>query len=112
MSFLRTLVRHLLNATPSHRLEIDRRRERNQSFICADVGSRFLAPDVLFASRERQHKTAPAILVVSFADQSSGNLSRVFVARREQANVWATVRQRHAKRLTFGDDDVCAASAG
>src|SRR6266403_1451804 len=65
---------------------------------------------MLFAGCERQHKAASSILVVGFADQSARNLSRKFIARGKQTDVWTTVRQRYAERLTFSDNDVCAAS--
>ena len=51
MGLMRALMGNLLNPTTTHRLEIDRRRQRNQSFVRADVRGRLLAPDVLFAGR-------------------------------------------------------------
>ena len=112
MSFLRALQRDFLDAARSHRFQINRRGQRNQSFIRANIRSRFLSTNMLFARGERQHKTASSFLIVSFANQTAGNLSRVFVARREQPNVWSTERQRDTERLAFSHDDVGAARAG
>ena len=67
---------------------------------------------MLFACRQRQNKTTPALLVVSFADQTARNLSRIFVASSEQSDIRATERKRYSKRLSFSDDNVSTASAG
>src|SRR5206468_8867083 len=61
---------------------------------------------------QRQHETPSPFLIVPFANQTPGDLPRVLVARGEQADVWPTKRQRHAERLTFGDDNVSTAGAG
>src|SRR5437762_11701703 len=74
MSFLRALLRGLLHATTPHRFEIDRRGQSDQSFIRADIRSRFLTANVLFTRCQRQHESATALLVVSFADKASRNL--------------------------------------
>src|SRR5437763_14118663 len=104
-------MRNFLNATTAHRLEIDRRRQRNLSFVRADIRGRFFTPYVLLARSQCQNKTPSSLFIVSFADQASGNLSRIFVTSGEQADVWTTIGQRHAEGLTFRDDNVRAASA-
>src|ERR1043165_600361 len=111
-SFLCALIGCFLHTATSHRLEIHSGCERDQSFIRADVRRGFLTTNVLFARGEREHKSAPAFLVVSFTDESPGNLACVFFTRREQADVRTTERERHAKRLPLCDDDVCATRAG
>ncbi len=109
---LSTLLRHFLHSASAHRFQIDSRGERNQSFVSADVRSRFFAANVLFARRECQHETSASFFVVSFADEPAGNLSRVLFPRRKQTDIWTTKRQRHSKRLSFSDDDVGAARPG
>src|SRR5438477_12188661 len=109
MSLLRALARGFPYTATSHRLQIDRRRQRDQSFIRANVRRRFLAANVLLARRQRQHKTAPALLVGSFANQTAGNLARILVPRGEQSDVGAAERKWHAKRLSLSDHDVRAA---
>ena len=66
---------------------------------------------MLLARRESQNKTAPSLLVISFADQTSGNLARIFLARGKQADIRPTKRKWHTKRLTFSDDNVRATRA-
>ena len=87
MSFLRALTRHFLYSAAAHRFEIDRCGQCNQTFVRTNVGRGFLAPNVLFAGGQRQNKTAPALFVVSFANQTAGNLPRVLIARRKQPYV-------------------------
>src|SRR5439155_5104162 len=111
MSLLRALLRGLLHATTAHCFEIDGRCQRDQSFVRADIRSRFLTTNVLFAGRQRQHESSTALLVVSFADQTSRNLPRIFITRGEQSDVGSAKRNRHAKRLSFGHNNVGAASA-
>src|ERR1043166_9821495 len=111
MSFLGALLRGFLHAAATHCFQVDCRRQRNQSFVCADIGSGFLAPNVLFARRHRREETTTALLVESFSDQTPRNLSRVFFARREQSHVRSAKRNGHTERLTFGHDNISAASA-
>src|SRR5205823_13954942 len=99
MSFLRAWVRSLLHAATPHCFEINRRRQRNQTFVRADVRSSFLAANVLLARRQSQDETAPALLVVSFANQAAGNLSCVLIASRKQTDIRSAEGKRHAERL-------------
>src|SRR6185503_3664954 len=65
---------------------------------------------MLLARGEREHETTASLFVVSLADKPPGNLARVLLARRKEPHVWTTKRQWYAKRLSFSDDDVSAAS--
>src|SRR6185437_16537231 len=99
MGLLRALRRNGLDTARAHCLEVDRRCQRNQAFVGADVRSRLFAADVLFAGRQREHKSAASLRVERFADEAAGNLARVFFARRKQAYIWSAKRKRHAKGL-------------
>src|SRR5688500_3900429 len=104
-------MRRLLNAAPSHRFQVDRGGESDQSLVRANVRRRLFTPDMLLPRGQREHKTAAFLFVVSFADKSPGNLACVFFLRRKQSDVWSTERQRHTERLSLRDDDVRAARA-
>src|SRR3989441_12877935 len=49
-------------AVPPERREVDRRHERAEGDVGADVGGRLRAADVLLARLQRQHEAARAVL--------------------------------------------------
>ncbi len=80
--------------------------QRDQRLIGADIRSRLLAADVLLARRQRQHESAPALLVDGLADQPPGHLPHIFFARGDHAAVGTAESQRHAERLRLHGDHV------
>src|SRR5439155_1001353 len=55
---------YLAHAGLTHVGHVDRRGQRTQRVIRADVGGGLLPADVLLARREREHETAPALTVL------------------------------------------------
>src|SRR4030095_4638714 len=61
--------------------EVDGDGEGDQPVVCADVGRRALAADVLFARGERQDVAAPAGLVARFTDPPARHAAHVLHTR-------------------------------
>ena len=59
----------------AERREVDRRGERAQRLVGADVARRLVAPDVLLARAQRHHVGAPAVDVGRPPDQPAGHLA-------------------------------------
>ena len=90
-----------------HRRDVCQQRLRR-----ADVRSRLLASDVLFAGLERHAIGAAAAGVDRQADDPAGRLSDERLARRKECGVRAAVAERHAESLRVADDGVGAHLAG
>ena len=88
--------------------QMDRKGERAQPRIGADVAGRLLAPDVLLAGRQGQHPAAPAVGIDGLADEPPRHLADEFVPAGEQAEMGSAEIERVAERLALGGDDVGA----
>src|SRR6516164_1089841 len=85
---------------------MDRKGERTQSRIGADVAGGLLAPDMLLAGRQGQHPAAPAVGVDGLTSETSGHLAHELVPAGEQSEMGSAEIERVAERLPFGRDDV------
>ena len=92
--------------------QVNRKGERAQPRIGADIARGALAPDVLLAGREGQHPAAPAFGVDGLADEPARHLPHELVAGREQTEIRPAEIERVAERLPFGGDNVGAHLAG
>ena len=75
--------------------------QRDQSLVGANIRSRLLAPDVLLARGQRQHKTTFAILVHGLTGQAAWHLPDKFFFGGEHAAVGTAESERHSERLGF-----------
>src|SRR6185369_15975062 len=80
--------------------------ESAEGLVGTDVGSGFLAADVLLASGEREHEAALAGSVDSLTGEAAGHLANEFVARCDNASEWAAITGRQTETLRFQGDDV------
>src|SRR5271163_5159975 len=91
---------------------MDRKGERAQARVGADVARRPLPPDVLLARRQGQYPAALAVRIDGLADDSARHLADEFVTAGEQTEIGAAEIERVAERLAFGGDDVGRHLAG
>src|SRR5207248_1437503 len=82
--------------------------QRAKRLICADVGRRLFAPDVLLARGQRQDKRAAAFHIFSHADKTSWSVAHELFARCKKTEVRSAKIHRDAEGLSFADDDVRA----
>src|SRR5687768_16415109 len=66
---------------------------------------------MLFASGQSKHKATSPLLVVSFADEPTGDLPCILFSRGKESDVGTAERQRHTKRLSLRDNNVSTARA-
>ena len=71
MRFLVAKICNLLQASLAQRGHVNRRCQRKQTLIAANVGCGAFAFDVLFARGQGQHVRALSAIVNGFADQTS-----------------------------------------
>src|SRR5580693_8543723 len=93
---------------PSHQREIDRRRQRAQRMISADVGGRPLATNMLLARVERQAERAATVAIASLSNEPPRHLAQMRRARRHEADSRSPILQRQAETLTLTDGDIDA----
>src|ERR1700682_2902719 len=74
----------------------------------ADVTGGFVAADVLLARLQRESIGGATFGVVGNADESSGHVAFVLVARREVARVRSTEAERHSETLRAADGNISA----
>ena len=86
--------------------EKDRRHQRDQSLIGADVRGRFFAADMLLARGEGQNEAAIPCPVDGLARKPARHLPQELLLGRDDAAERAAIAERHAKRLRFHGDDV------
>ena len=91
---------------------INRRSQCDQPLVGADIGSGFLAADVLLTGGQGEHISALAAVIDSLAYQAPRHLAHVLFAGGKDAQVGSTKRERDAQRLTFASDDICAELTG
>ena len=101
-------LRQLAQSSAAHQREIDRRGERAQRMIGADVRGRAFAPNMLLASRERQAECAAAVAIASLADQSPRHLAQVRHSRGHETDAGPAELKRQAETLPFADRDIDA----
>ena len=94
-----------------HQGEIDRRRQRAERMVGADIRGRPLAPDVLLASRERKCEGAPPIGIAGFADQPARHLTDLRHRGGHEAQTWPAELHRDAETLRLADHDIGAERA-
>src|SRR5277367_7196621 len=82
------------------------RGECAERLVRADIGSGFLATDVLLASGQRQYESAAAFGIGGLARETAGHLPHEFIAGGDDACEWATITWREAEALRFHGDDV------
>src|SRR5437867_726740 len=90
------------------RRQIDRRHQRAQRDVAADVRRRLGAADVLLARLQGQNEATFAVVVDGGADEPPGHAPDQLVLRGEDAEVRASEVQGHAEPLPFAHDDVGA----
>src|SRR5258708_20059157 len=71
---------HLAQPFFAEKGQMNRRGQRAERLIGTDVRGRFLAPDVLFAGGERQHKAAAAFRIRRLSREAARHLPHVFVS--------------------------------
>src|SRR5688500_4508332 len=67
---------------------------------------------MLFAGRERQRKSAVAVLVVSNTAKPSGHLADELVLSRKYTDMRPTETHWNSERLALADNNVCSARTG
>ena len=85
----------------------DRRHQRDERLVGADVRGRLFTADVLLARREREDEAARAV-ACRWSRRPGGRASgAVFFFRRDDAAVRTAVAERDAEGLRLHGDDVC-----
>ena len=92
----------------AHQRQVDRRPQRAERLVRADVAHRLLAPNVLLARLQRQHEAAAALRVVRRADDAAGHFAHVLLARGHEAEVGPAERERQAEALALARHHVRA----
>jgi hypothetical protein len=87
---------------------IHRRHVRQQRLRGADVRGRLLAPDVLFARRQRHPVRRAAVDIHRDADDATRGVAHERVARGEERGVRPSVAKRHAKPLGVAEHHIGA----
>ena len=100
------VLRQFANAFLSVHGEEDGRHQCHQRLVGADIRSRLLAPNVLFAGREREHKAAIAVVIGRLPDQPARHLPQVLFLGRDHSTERTAVAQRHAERLRLHADNI------
>ena len=86
--------------------QIDRRHQRAQRLIGANIGRGFLPPNVLFAGGKREDEPAPARMVHAHSYQASRHLPDKSFTGREEAQVWTAKAHRDTERLRLAGHNV------
>src|SRR5271157_452845 len=86
--------------------EVDGCGKCAQRLVRTDVGSSFLAPDVLLAGGEGQHKAAPALGVNGLAHQAARHLPKELFPGGQKSHVRTAESHWHSKRLRLAAHDV------
>src|SRR6185437_9384188 len=90
----------------TEKTEMNRDDQRVERFVGADIGSGFLAADVLLARGKSEAKSAASSAIGGFARKPSGHSAHELVARGNYADVRTAVTRRDAETLRFERDDV------
>ena len=85
---------------------IHRRHDGEEHLSGADVAGRFFAANVLFACLQRQAQGQATLCISRNSHQASGHAALVFVSRRQESGVRATISEGHPESLRRADDDV------
>ena len=104
--------RHVAQPVRTDRREVDRRRQREQRLVRADVAGRLVTPDVLLARAQGHDEGALAVEVRGHADEPPGDLADERIGRGEDAEVRPAVLRRDAERLALAGGDVRPVGAG
>jgi hypothetical protein len=88
--------------------QVDRRRDRHQRLVGADVGVRLVAADVLFSGLQGEHVARAALDVDRLPHDATGKLAHIGHARGDDAEVGTTVVQVVPEHLTLPHSDVGA----
>ena len=84
----------------------DRRHQRHQRLIGADVRGRLLAADVLLPRSQRQNKSAIPCPIDRLPGQPSRHLAHILLLGRDHAAERTAIAERHAERLRLHGDNV------
>src|ERR1700678_2131951 len=95
-------------STAPHQREIDRRCERAQRMIGADIRSRAFAANMLLARIERQAERATAVAIASLSDQPAGHLAQMSRARGHEADAGSAELKRLPETLTLTHGNIDA----
>src|SRR5579864_5777286 len=80
--------------------------KRAQHRARADVGGRFLAPDMLLPGREGQYEAALSFRIDGLAGEPARHLADMLLAAGEQADVRSSELETHSNTLSLADDDI------
>ena len=84
----------------------DRRHQRDERLVGADVRGRLFAADVLLARGQRQNKAAIPCPVDRLPGEPARHLAHELFLGRDDAAERAAIAERHAERLRLHGDDV------
>ena len=91
--------------------EVDRRGQRQQRLVRADVAGGLVAPDVLLAGAHGHDERALPVEVGGHPDEPPGDLADERVGRGQDAEVRAAVLRGDPERLALAGRDVGAVGA-
>src|SRR5947199_308301 len=106
LRFRKILFRHFAQAFLTKQRQVHRCCQRAKRLVCANIGSGFLAANVLLACRKRQHKSAMSRKVRGLPRQPSRHLTNVSFTRGNHAGKRSAITRRQAKALRFKRHDV------
>ena len=86
--------------------EVDRRHQRRELVVGADVRLRLAAADVLLACLERQHERAASVDVTRLAHEPARELAEQRLPYHHEPEAGSAERERVAERLAIADRDV------
>ena len=91
---------------------VHRRDDGEKNLRRANVARRFVAPDVLLARLQSESIRGPALGVVRNADETSGHVTFVLIARREIGGVRPAESERNTETLRAADGNIGAKFSG
>ena len=95
--FRQILQRQLAQAFFADQAQMNRRGQRVESFVGADIRGGLLAADVLLARGERKHEAAAAGCVGGLSGEAARHLANEFFARGDHADIRPAVTWRNAE---------------
>ena len=96
----------------AHQGEIDRAPESHQGLVGADVGSGFLAADVLLAGLQGEDEGAASLRIGGLPDDAAGEFAHPLASAGHKAHVRAAVAKGYAEALAVSHCDVGAPFGG
>src|SRR5258708_25607286 len=99
-------LRQIAQPAAARQREINRRGERAQRMISADVRGRTFATNMLLASIQRQAKRAAAVAIASLSDQPAGHLTQMSGSRGHESDARSAVLKRQPETLSLAHGDI------